>query len=199
MNLAGVVSDFADALVQIDTSRQSFRNFQPGIGPYGEPQLVKLVVSELNKLPKYRGAVRTKRTPDLLIPNEWAIEIKITRPFGDNDKEAENWSVNLLHPYPGNVSSIGDCYKLLQYLGPERRAILVIGYEHVPAKVDLTPLVDCFQAIATSVLHIKLSQRTETRRLELVHPVHQSLRVFAWEVSSGNPNPVEDSNSNQPH
>jgi hypothetical protein len=27
----------------------------------------------------------------------------------NNGKEAETWSVNLLHPYPGNVSVIGDC------------------------------------------------------------------------------------------
>jgi hypothetical protein len=126
--------------------------------------------------------VRTKRTPDLLIPNEWAIEVKITRPFGDNGREAENWSVNLLHPYPGNVSTIGDCDKLLRYSGPERRAVIVIGYEHVPTRIDLTPLIESFQTIATHVLHIKLSERIEVRRGGLIHPVHQSLRVFAWEV-----------------
>jgi len=42
-----------------------------------------------------------------------ALEFKIARPFGDNGKEAENWSVNLPHPYAGNVSVIGDCLKLL--------------------------------------------------------------------------------------
>ncbi|HEV3254496.1 MAG TPA: hypothetical protein VG033_08815 [Candidatus Acidoferrales bacterium] len=182
MNLQELALDFADALVRIDESREGFRAFQPGVGPYGEPQLVKLVATQLNQLPKYGGAVRTKRAPDLLIPNEWAVEVKITRPFGDNGKEAENWSVNLLHPYPGNVSTIGDCYKLMQYSGPERRAILVVGYEHVPPKIDLTPLVESFQAIATHVLHIKLSERIETRRGDLIHPVHQSLRIFAWEV-----------------
>jgi len=182
MNLQELVHDFAEALVHIDTSRKCFRAFQPGVGPYGEPQLVKLIAAQLNQLPKYRGAVRTKRTPDLLIPNEWAIEVKITRPFGDNGREAENWSVNLLHPYSGNVSTIGDCHKLLQYSGPERRAVLVIGYEHVPTKIDLTPLIESFQAIATRVLHIRLSERIETRRRGLIHPVHQSVRVFAWEV-----------------
>src|SRR6058998_405930 len=38
-------------------------------------------------------------------------------PFGDNGKEAENWSVNLLHPYEGNVSTIGDCCKLARWTG----------------------------------------------------------------------------------
>jgi hypothetical protein len=187
MNLEELVLDFAEALVHIDASGEGFRSFQPGVGPYGEPQLVKLIAAQFNRLPKYRGAVRTKRTPDLLIPNEWAIEVKITRPFGDNGREAENWSVNLLHPYPGNVSTIGDCYKLMQYPGPERRAVLVVGYEHAPARIDLTPLVESFQAITTHVLHIRLSERVETRHVDLIHPVHQSFRVFAWEVFPPSP------------
>ncbi len=136
----------------------------------------------MNGLSGYNGRVVTKRTPDLLIPERWAIEFKITRPFGDNGKEAENWSVNLLHPYPGNVSTIGDCYKLAKLGGPERKAVAVIGYEHSPPKIDLTTLVDSFEAIATQVAGIKLSQRVETRRDGLVHAVHQSVRIFAWEV-----------------
>jgi len=47
-----------------------------------------------------------------LIKGLWVIEVKIARPFGDNGKEAEAWSVNLLHPYAGNTSIIGDCLKL---------------------------------------------------------------------------------------
>lgn len=182
MYLAEVVSDVADALVKLDKSGSKFRDFRPGVGPYGEPQLVKLVVEELNQLPKYERSARTKRSPDLLIPNHWAIEVKITRPFGDNDKEAENWSVNLLHPYEGNVSTIGDCYKLLRYAGSERRAVLVIGYEHDPAKVDLTPLIRSFEVVAQQALHLRLSDKVEARRHPLVHPVHQVVRVFAWEV-----------------
>jgi len=182
MDLEEVVSDVVEALVRIDRSGEPFRTFQPGVGPYGEPQLVNRIANHLNELLKYDGTVRTKRTPDLLIPNKWAIEFKITRPYGDNGKEAENWSVNLLHPYPGNVSAIGDCHKLAKLQGRERRAVTVIGYEHVPAKIDLTPLVESFEVIAKYVACIKLSSRIETRRQDLVHPVHQSMRIFAWEV-----------------
>ncbi len=182
MQLNEVLADITAAIVAIDASRQCFRRFQPGVGPYGEPQLVRLIAAHLNQLPVYEGAVRTKRCPDLLIPNKWAIEFKITRPFGDNGKEAENWSVNLLHPYPGNVSTIGDCYKLVNYAGPERRGIVVIGYEHVPPKIDLTPLVQSFEAVAKHVLHISLSPRIEMHHKGLIHPVHQSLGVFGWEL-----------------
>lgn len=184
MELDEVTSDIANALVSIDSSRTPYRSFQPGVGPYGEPQLVKKVAIYLNSLPRYQGRVVTKRTPDLLIPGEWAIEFKIARPFGDNANEAENWSVNLLHPYPGNVSSVGDCLKLLELIGSERKSVVVIGYEHDPAKIDLGPLVNSFEAIATSVQHIRLGTRIEKTRKGLIHPVHRVARVFAWEVIS---------------
>jgi hypothetical protein len=183
MELREVLQDIADAIVRIDTSGKPFRTFRPGVGPYGEPQLVKLIAADLSQIAKYRNSARTKRNPDLLISNEWAMEFKITRPFGDNDREAENWSVNLLHPYPGNVSSIGDCYKLTNYSGTEKRAIVVIGYEHTPPKIDLTPLVTAFEAIARQALGFRLSERVEIRREGLIHPVHHALRLFAWEIA----------------
>jgi hypothetical protein len=180
--LIELVSDITAAAVSLGSSREPFREFRPGIGPYGEPQLVKHIATYLNKLPKYDSSARSKRNPDLLIPGKWAIEFKITRPFGDNDKEAENWSVNLLHPYAGNVSTVGDCIKLASWNGPERRAVVVIGYEHDPPRIDLTRLVESFELIANRVAGISLSTRVETRSTNLVHPVYQVLRVFAWEV-----------------
>jgi len=62
------------------------------------------------------------------------MEFKIVRPYGDNDREAEDWSVNLLHPYPGNVSTIADCWKLQSLECAERKAVVVVGYEHTPPK-----------------------------------------------------------------
>jgi hypothetical protein len=185
MDLIQIVSDIGAALASVDKSGEPFRSFQPGVGPYGEPQLVKLIASYLNGLPEYRTSVRTKRTPDLLIPNEWAVEFKIARPYGDNGKEAENWSVNLLHPYPGNVSTLGDCYKLRGIPGLEQKAVVVIGYEHSPPKISLTPLVEAFEAVAKYVAGVELSARLEVRVENLIHPVHQSARVFAWQLQEG--------------
>jgi len=184
MDLQSIITDVANALLEVDKSRIPFRAFQPGVGPYGEPQLLKLIAQHLNRVPRYEGSALTKRSPDLLIPHRWAIEFKITRPFGDNGDEAENWSVNLLHPYPGNVSSIGDCLKLMEHSGKERKAVAVIGYEHVPPRVSLTPMIESFEVIASKVCGIRLSPRIELRRDNLVHPVHQSVRLFAWEVLS---------------
>lgn len=183
MGLFEITTDIADAVVSIDASRIPFKQFQPGVGPYGEPQLLKSIADYLNaKLPKYQNRVITKRTPDLLIPNEWALEFKIVRPFGDNGKEAENWSVNLLHPYRGNTSAIGDCIKLIEKGGIERMAVVVIGYEHAPPKIDLTTLIKSFEVVAERVANVELSSKIEIRRTGLIHPVHQAVRVFAWEV-----------------
>jgi hypothetical protein len=182
LELSQFVSDVSEALVQIDASGTCFKEFKPGVGPYGEPQLVKLVSTKLNEQFGYSGRAVTKRSPDLLIRGDWAIEVKIARPFGDNGKEAENWSVNLLHPYAGNVSVIGDCYKLLGYTGPERKSVLVIGYEHDPPLVSLSPLFSAFEAVARGVCGIQLGDRSEMCKRELLHPVHQVLRVAAWEV-----------------
>lgn len=182
MTLTQLTNDFADALVQIDCSGVPFKAFQNGVGPYGEPQLVRGVAERLRGTPAYGPGVVTRRVPDLLIPGAWAVEVKIARPFGDNGREAEDWSVNLLHPYPGNTSVVGDCLKLEQWPGPERRAALVVGYEHTPAQIDLSPLFASFEAIARSVIGVKIGSRVETLRQGLCHPVHQQVRVVAWEV-----------------
>jgi hypothetical protein len=145
MELKKVVNDISAALVVVDRSGVPFKRFQPGVGPYGEPQLLAAVAEHLNTLPAYSRTVRTKRTPDLLIPGQWALEVKLTRPFGDNGKQAENWSVNLLHPDEGNVSLIGDCLKLRELCGPERKGVVVIGYEHSPPQIALAPLLDAFE------------------------------------------------------
>jgi hypothetical protein len=182
VELQDVVTDVAAALVAVDECGMPFKRFRPGVGPYGEPQLLRAVAKHLKALPAY-GGVRTKRTPDLLIPHQWALEFKLARPFGDNGKEAEDWSVNLLHPYAGNVSLIGDCLKLQQLDSPERKAAVVIGYEHTPPRISLAPLLEAFELVATRIAGIRLGPRVQVTRAGLCHPVHQQLLVAGWEVS----------------
>jgi len=123
----------------------------------------------------------------LLIPQHWAIEVKLARPFGDNGMEAENWSVNLLHPYEGCTSVIGDCLKLERFNGSERKAALVVGYEHTPPRIKLAALLQAFEVVATNVVGLKLGPRVQVVRTGLVHSVHQQLTVkqltvTCWEV-----------------
>src|SRR2546425_12050826 len=156
MELARIVHDIADAVIAIDRSGVPFKHFKPGVGPYGEPQLARAVAQYLDDLPRYRGLARTKRCPDLLIAGHWAIEFKLARPFGDNGKEAENWSVNLLHPYEGSVSVIGDCLKLQKLNGAERKAAVVVGYEHTSPQISVAPLLDAFEIVATRIAGVRL-------------------------------------------
>jgi hypothetical protein len=182
LELKLVISDIAGALAEIDRTADPFRGFKPGVGPYGEPQLMKLIAENLNTKTPYQGLVATKRTPDMLVKGSWALEFKIARPFGDNGNEAEDWSVNLLHPYAGNVSIIGDCLKLLELRCQERKAAVVIGYEHTPPSISLAPLFAAFEVIAKHVAKIDLSARVEESRRDLRHPVHQQVTIAAWEV-----------------
>jgi len=182
VELEQVIRDIELALVEIDASALPFKHFQAGVGPYGEPQLIRAVAAQLKQTAEYGSLVTTKRTPDLLIKGHWALEFKIVRPFGDNGKLAENWSVNLLHPYAGNISSIGDCLKLRELIALERKAVVVIGYEHTPPQISLGPLICSFEIIARSIMGIQLGPRIECFRPGLRHPVHQQLSVAAWEI-----------------
>jgi hypothetical protein len=183
MGLEELIADFANGLAAVDTSRAQHKTFQPGIGPFGEAQAVRAALAEMRRLkPNSYAKAKVKRQPDVLIPGSWALEFKIVRPFGDNGMLAEHWSENILHPYPGNTSSLGDCLKLLEAGLPERKAVVIFGFEHAPCQVSLDPAVAAFELLANEVIHVRLSERIEESRLDLVHPVHQRLRVFGFEV-----------------
>jgi hypothetical protein len=62
-----LMDDTSNSLVEIDFW-DPHAQFQPGVGPYGEPQLIKRVAASLNRMEAYGGEVVTKRTTDLLIP-----------------------------------------------------------------------------------------------------------------------------------
>jgi len=179
MELQCLVKLVADILKEFDSEKPVHKSFQPGIGPFGEPQIVGEIARRLAA--KGLGA-KTKRTPDLAIAAEWAMEFKIVRPFGDNGKEAENWSVNMLHPYAGNVSLIGDTLKLARLSDFHHKGIFIIGYEHEPAKISLDPLIQSFELITRQVMGVDIGERVEEKRNELVHPEHQVLRYIGWEL-----------------
>jgi hypothetical protein len=179
MQYQDIIRIIADILKEFDDQKPIHKEFKPGIGPFGEPQIVKIIADKLTC--KGIPAI-TRRTPDLDIQGNWAIEFKIVRPYGDNGKEAENWTVNLLHPYAGNVSLIGDAIKLLQLPSYNHKGLFIIGYEHNPAKISLDPIISSFELIMKNVIEINIGERIEEKRHGLVHPEHQVVRCIGWEL-----------------
>ena len=59
---------------------------------------------------------------------------------------------------------------------------MVIGYERSPAEISLEPLLASFEVIASKVIGLQLGPRVPTERIGLTHPIHQQLKVVAWEV-----------------
>ncbi len=182
LDLNQLVNQIADLLKEFDSTRPVDNpKYLPGIGPFTETHVVKEIAKGLSA----KGiSSKTMRTPDMSVGKEWAIEFKIVRPFNDNGSIAENWSVNLLHPYPGNVSSLGDCLKLQSLAGYTHKAVIVIGYEHDPPKISIDPLIKSFELLASQIMSIHLSDRAEQMRTSLVHPVFQIVHVIGWEILS---------------
>ncbi|MEZ4452980.1 MAG: hypothetical protein R3B09_26205 [Nannocystaceae bacterium] len=178
-----LVEDFSDGLVAVDLGGHAHKDFRPGIGPWGEANAVRAALQEMQiRHGKTYIDAKVKRVPDLLIPGEWALEFKLLRPFGDNGPPAEHWSENILHPYPGNTSALGDCLKLLESERTERRAVIIFGYEHTPAQIPLEPAIRSFELLAREVLRVRLGPQSKVRRTGLIHPVHQQVTVYGYEV-----------------
>ena len=183
MELNRVLDVMAEGILDLDKSRIPHKEFKPGVGPYGEPQLFRSIVAYISHTyPDEFSGIRTAKQPDILIPGSWAIECKIVRPFGDNDAIAEHWSQNLLHPYPGNTSSIGDIYKLMDLPSEERKAVVVVTYSHATPKIDIDVIVRIFELIAGKGLSLPLSDRLTKNIPVLDHPVHQQSVLYGWEV-----------------
>ena len=184
MQLSEIVSVVADILKDFDSERPVHKSFMPGIGPFGEPQLVIQIAQRLTR----RGiSASTHGTPaDMGVKDIWAIEFKIVRPFGNNDREAESWSQNLLHPYEGNTSLIGDAIKLSKIKTHPKKGLFAIGFEHDPPQIDLEPLFSSFELISKCIMDIPLGQRFEERRDGLVHPTHRVVRCVAWQLDEQN-------------
>ncbi len=193
IGLDKIVHDFAAAFKAVDTTApqgsSKSRIYQPGIGPLPEADAITRALAHLRQVdPITYGSASPQPYPakrqacDLVIPGHWALEFKLLRPYGDNGVEAEHWSENVLHPYPGNTSSISDCLKLIQSGFKERKGIIVFGYEHTPPLIDLTIAINAFEVIARQVVGIYLSNRIVAELNGLIHPYHQQGKVFGWEL-----------------
>jgi len=198
--LRSLVEDFAEALMHADAKRPQAVNarskvpFQPGIGPHAESEAVRLVAAELELLmpARYEGEVATsipypeapRHRCDLCLGNrpdwEWAVEVKMLRFLGDNGQLNDNILMHILSPYPAHRSALTDCVKLVNSSLGSHKAVLIYGFDH--QDWPLKPAIDAFALLAKARVRLGSMYRAEFHNL--IHPVHSSGQVFAWEVKA---------------
>lgn len=192
MKLSDLTPAFADGLRVADASgpiavnQRSGAPFQPGIGPHTEKATIGLALGAIaaDRLPTVEREVPYPRLSrqkcDLVFAGSpgWAIEVKMLRFRGNNNKPNDNMLLHLLSPYAKHRSAVTDCVKLGESGFAQRKAILIYGYEY-----DDTPLnkaIDAFETLARQ--RVSLGPRHESSFDGLIHPVHQAGSVFCWEV-----------------
>jgi hypothetical protein len=197
MDLGRFVADFAKALERADArspvavNQRSKQTFLPGIGPHPEAASMALVMKEMaqvdpDRYVRFQSSVAYPDAPrrkcDLclgLAPDwEWAIEAKLLRLLGDNGQPNDNLLMHILSPYPEHRSALTDCEKLLGSGLGARKAVMIFGYDSDDWPLSLA--IDAFEVLARS--RVVLGERKEAAFTGLVHPVHRSGRVFAWEL-----------------
>jgi hypothetical protein len=193
-----IVRDLALAIVAVDARRpiakssRSEATYQAGIGPHSEAKTLELAIAELRShIPHIYSAARLsvpypampRQRCDLVVPadrNDWHLEVKLIRLMGDNGKSNDNMLMHILSPYPQHRSAVTDCKKLLHSGFEGRLGIVIYGYEHADWPMNIA--LDAFERLASE--SVRLSARTLATFQGLVHPVHQSGIVAAWEVAS---------------
>jgi hypothetical protein len=195
-SLEAIVAAFARAMKSIDqgapvwTSDRTGKAYQPGIGPHPETETVKLVAGHLASEQSsiygtyelgrpYPNAARQKCDWTFGTPLAWAIEVKMLRLMGDNGKPNDNMLMHILSPYPSHRSALTDIDKLAASGFDCRMAVLIYGYDYPGWPME--PAIEAFEALAGRG-HIHLSQRYSASFDELVHQVHTSGQVVAWEI-----------------
>jgi len=173
VELEEVVEQFANAMTLADARRpaavspRSGRVYQPGIGPHPEDRAVDLVMLELaTTCPSWHSRLRvcypdSKQTCDWLLGTrtEWAIEIKMSRPNGDNGKPDDTAIKDILSPYASDRSALTDCTKLAHSVIAPRKAILIYGFDD--PRRPLSDMIAAFETLART--RVDLDNRYETR------------------------------------
>jgi len=194
MELAEIVGVLADGIARADRLRPIALNgrtgvpFQPGIGPHTESQTIRLALDavaedrrfEVEREVPYPNAKRARCDLVITSPEVWAIEVKMLRLMGDNGRPNDNMLMHILSPYPVHRSALTDFVKLLDSGLPGRKAIMVFGYDYESLPMD--PAIEALELLASRRVH--LVDRAVASFEGLVHLVHKSGRVFAWEISA---------------
>ena len=191
--LQKVIRHFAGALKEVDEQKPVKGSYDPGVGPHPEEEAVSLALQKLKETsPEHYAEASPRPYPssgrecDVVIPGGWAIEVKLARPYRDNGDVSPYWVKKVLSPYPddypGSRSAVGDCLKLAGSDFDERKALMVIGYEHDPPKIEVGTAVEALELITEEVQGVQLGPRHESSAENLVHDVFERSTVYGWEI-----------------
>jgi hypothetical protein len=133
---------------------------------------------DLEREVPYPAVARSRCDVVVLGPDPWAIEIKMLRLMGDNGKPNDNMLMHILSPYPAHRSALTDCEKLLVSGFPQRKAIVIFGYEY--EGWPMRPAIDAFESLARATVNLAAAESASFTGL--VHPVHRAGQVFGWEI-----------------
>jgi hypothetical protein len=193
MELGQIVRDFALAMETVDHcrpqatgGRRTKRQYQPGIGPFGEDDAVARTVAQMQAASTAYPNARKRRYPssrqtcDLALGElpDWAIEVECARLDRDNGEEEPAAFKKILSPYADDRSAVSDCVKLARSGFAGRQAVLIYGFEAPRGPLSL--LIHAFEAVAAQ--YVELGPRVEAPLRELVHSRFASGGVFAWEI-----------------
>ena len=97
---------------------------------------------------------------------------------GDNGKPNDNMLMHILSPYAEHRSALTDIDKLRSSGFTCDKAVLIYGYDD--AEFPTSTAIDAFETLARSRCLLSEQRRASVRNL--VHPVHASGEVMAWQI-----------------
>lgn len=191
MELNEIATTIATSIENVDARCPPYvtrtgRQYQLGIGPYPENKAMALVIADLNatnvvpcgQFIAYPAAPRQKCDAWLGDPPEWVLEIKMGRFRGDNGKPDDTGIKDLISPFRHDRSALTDALKLSESGFPQRKAILVYGFDDAER-----PLAEALNALEILMrAQVTTSDRAEAAFGQLRHPVFRSGRVATWEI-----------------
>jgi hypothetical protein len=207
------IKGFGTAMVKLNQNvpghEHAGNNYKPGIGPYGEDNIVDMVMDYLtnnnlvnedyiirpNKdqktilgLQNYKGISGRAATPDLVIGNK-IIEFKIARPLRDNGEPEDTWFKKVFDPHPSSYSTFIDVAKLCKFKEQHdaenqfEKWVMVIGFERLDESVyKLDALFPgLFRYISENISQkAVLEDIGMTFELGERHPVHQVAKLYGF-------------------
>ena len=211
MNL--FLENFGNAMAKLNQTVPGHTNndnqYSPGIGPYGENEIVDQVMNHLKEnnllndsfyirpasaekielgIENYKSITGRSATPDLVIGNK-IIEFKIARPLRDNGSPEDTWFKKVFDPHPTSYSTFIDVEKLCSFSekhdqeGKFEKWVVVIGFERLNEEVyKLDALFPgLFRYISENISQKPLMEDLgTTKELGNRHPYHQVVKLYGF-------------------